>query len=49
VIGSIFAASIAGGVIALSLLLTGRASRSSRMAFGPSMILGAWVALIFPV
>jgi leader peptidase (prepilin peptidase) / N-methyltransferase len=49
VIGSIFAASITGGVIALSLLLTGRASRSSRMAFGPSMILGAWVALIFPV
>jgi leader peptidase (prepilin peptidase) / N-methyltransferase len=49
VIGSIFAASITGGVIALSMLLTGRASRSSRMAFGPSLILGAWVALIFPV
>jgi leader peptidase (prepilin peptidase) / N-methyltransferase len=46
---SIFAASITGGVIALSLLLTGRASRSSHMAFGPSMILGAWVAFFLPV
>jgi leader peptidase (prepilin peptidase)/N-methyltransferase len=46
---SIFAAFIISGVIALSLLLTGRASRSSRIAFGPSMILGAWVALFFPV
>jgi leader peptidase (prepilin peptidase)/N-methyltransferase len=49
VIVSIFAASIAGGVMALSLLLTGRASRSSHIAFGPSMILGAWVALILPL
>jgi leader peptidase (prepilin peptidase)/N-methyltransferase len=38
VIVSIFAASIAGGVIALSLLLTGRASHSSHIAFGPYMI-----------
>ena len=25
------------------------ATRSSSIAFGPSMILGAWVALMFPV
>ena len=46
---SIFAAFITGGVIALSVLLAGRASRSSHIAFGPSMILGAWVALFIPV
>jgi leader peptidase (prepilin peptidase)/N-methyltransferase len=46
---SVFAAFVTGGVIALILLLAGRASRSSRIAFGPSMILGAWVALMLPV
>ena len=46
---SVFAAFVIGGVIALILLLTRRTSRSSSIAFGPSMILGAWVALMFPV
>jgi len=46
---SVFAAFVIGGVMALILLLAGRASRSSHVAFGPSMILGAWVALMFPV
>ena len=46
---AIFAAFATGGVTALLLLLTGRASRSSRIAFGPYMILGAWVALMLPV
>jgi leader peptidase (prepilin peptidase) / N-methyltransferase len=46
---SVLAAFVIGGVIALILLLMGRASRSSHVAFGPSMILGAWVALMFPV
>ena len=46
---SVLAAFIIGGFIALILLLLRRASRSSSIAFGPSMILGAWVALIFPV
>ncbi|HEX7462811.1 MAG TPA: prepilin peptidase [Dermatophilaceae bacterium] len=46
---SVLAAFVIGGVIALILLLVGRASRSSHVAFGPSMILGAWVALMFPV
>lgn len=49
VIISVLAAFIAGGVIALILLLLGRASRSSHIAFGPSMILGGWVALMFPL
>jgi len=46
---SVLAAFLIGGVIALLLLVTRRASRSSHIAFGPSMILGAWVALMFPV
>ena len=49
VIVSVLAAFVIGGVIALILLLARRASRSSHIAFGPSMILGAWVALMFPV
>jgi len=49
VIVSVAAAFVTGGVIALILLVSGRASRSSQIAFGPSMILGAWVALMFPV
>ena len=46
---SVLAAFIIGGVLALLLLLARRASRSSHIAFGPSMILGAWVGLMFPV
>jgi len=46
---SVLAAFIIGGFIALILLLLRRTSRSSSIAFGPSMILGAWVALMFPV
>lgn len=49
VIVSVFAAFVIGGVIALILLLARRTSRKSSIAFGPSMILGAWVALMFPV
>ncbi|MDQ1538474.1 MAG: leader peptidase (prepilin peptidase) / N-methyltransferase [Actinomycetota bacterium] len=46
---SVFAAFLIGGVLSLILLLARRASRSSHIAFGPSMILGAWAALLFPV
>jgi len=49
VIISVLAAFIIGGVIGAALLVTRRAGRSSQIAFGPSMILGAWVALMFPV
>jgi leader peptidase (prepilin peptidase)/N-methyltransferase len=45
---SVLAAFVIGGLAALVLLATRRASRSSHIAFGPWMILGAWVALIFP-
>ena len=46
---SVLAAFVIGGLIAVILLLLGRAKRSSHVAFGPSMILGAWVAVMFPV
>jgi leader peptidase (prepilin peptidase)/N-methyltransferase len=46
---SVFAAFVSGGVIALILLVTRRATLKSHIAFGPSMILGAWVALMSPV
>jgi leader peptidase (prepilin peptidase)/N-methyltransferase len=46
---SVFAAFLAGGVVAMLLIVTRRAHRKSNIAFGPSMILGAWVALMFPI
>lgn len=46
---SVLAAFVMGGLIALALLLARRVTRSSHIAFGPSMILGAWVAWLFPV
>jgi leader peptidase (prepilin peptidase) / N-methyltransferase len=49
VVVSVMAAFLIGGVLALALLLARRASRSTQIAFGPSMILGAWVALMFPL
>jgi len=46
---SVFAAFVIGGLMAVILLIVGRATRSSHVAFGPSMILGAWVAVMLPV
>jgi leader peptidase (prepilin peptidase)/N-methyltransferase len=46
---SVLAAFLIGGLIGVILLIARRASRSSHIAFGPSMILGAWVAVMFPV
>lgn len=36
---------VAGGVTALALIAARRAHRRSRIAFGPFMLFGAWVAL----
>jgi leader peptidase (prepilin peptidase)/N-methyltransferase len=49
VLVSVLAAFVIGGLIAVFLLLVRHASRSSHLAFGPSMMLGAWLALMFPV
>lgn len=37
---------VIGGVLALLLILTRRATRSTRIAFGPSLLLGAMVPLL---
>jgi len=49
VIVSVLGAFVISGLVALILLVTRRVSRSTSIAFGPYMILGAWVALMFPV
>ena len=43
---SLFAAWIIGGVVALMLLVSGRARRGSHLAFGPYMLIGAAVGLL---
>ena len=42
-----FGAFLLGGVFSIVLLLTGRATRTSGIPFGPWMIAGAWVGLFF--
>lgn len=42
----LFAAWIIGGVVALVLLVSGRARRGSHLAFGPYMLIGAAVGLL---
>jgi leader peptidase (prepilin peptidase)/N-methyltransferase len=42
-----FLAFLLGGLFGLGLVLTGRASRSSGIPFGPWMLAGAWLALFF--
>ena len=49
VIVSVLGAFVISGLVALILLVTRRVSRSTSIAFGPYMILGAWMALMFPV
>jgi leader peptidase (prepilin peptidase)/N-methyltransferase len=43
----LFCAWFLGGIVAGVLILFGRARRSSAIAFGPFLIAGFWVALIF--
>lgn len=44
---SIFLAFLCGALIGLSLIALGKATQKSRMPFGPSMVLGFWLSLIF--
>ena len=46
---SVMAAFVLGGLASVVLLALRRVSRQSSIAFGPAMIAGAWVALVFPV
>ena len=43
------AAFVLGGLVSVVLLALRRVSRQSSIAFGPAMIAGAFVALVFPV
>ena len=49
VIVSVTAAFVLGGLASVVLLALRRVSRQSSIAFGPAMIAGALVALVFPV
>ncbi len=42
-----FAAFLLGGLFSIGLLFTGKATRKSGIPFGPWMLLGAWVGIIF--
>ena len=42
----IFASFLTGGVVASILLLTGRAKLKQKIAFGPFLIIGFWIALL---
>lgn len=44
---SAFAGVLIGGLISLVLLLSGRKSRRDQVPFGPSLIAGAWVAIVW--
>jgi leader peptidase (prepilin peptidase)/N-methyltransferase len=46
VLTALVAAFVAGGVVALGLLVTRRTTRSSRFAFGPFLFFGALVAVL---
>ncbi len=43
----VFAAFLLGGLYGLALIITGRASRKSGVPFGPWMLGGAWVGILF--
>jgi leader peptidase (prepilin peptidase) / N-methyltransferase len=49
VVVSVAAAFVLGGLASVVLLALRRVSRQSSIAFGPAMIAGAFVALVFPV
>jgi leader peptidase (prepilin peptidase)/N-methyltransferase len=42
-----FAAFLAGGVFSIALILIRRADRKTQIPFGPWMLLGAWIGIIF--
>jgi len=36
-----------GGIVAIGLLVSGRANRKAKIPFGPAMVIGAYAALAF--
>lgn len=43
---AVFATALIGGVVALTLVLSGEAGRKTELPYGPPMVLGAWVAIV---
>lgn len=43
---AVFSTAMIGGVLALGLLVLGRAGRNTELPYGPPMILGAWLSLV---
>lgn len=44
---SVFAAVAIGGIVSITLLLLGRVDRKTTVPFGPSLVLGSWVAIAY--
>lgn len=42
---AVFATAMIGGVVALLLVVSGKAGRSTELPYGPPMVLGAWAAI----
>lgn len=42
---AVFATAVIGGVMAMILVVAGRAGRKTELPYGPAMILGAWTAI----
>ena len=49
VIEATFLAFVIGGLVGVVLLVARRVSRTSHIAFGPAMLVGAWLAICVPV
>ncbi|HEU4318824.1 MAG TPA: A24 family peptidase [Acidimicrobiia bacterium] len=43
---AVFATAVIGGVLAVILVVSGRAGRKTELPYGPAMIIGAWTAIV---
>ena len=43
---AVFATALIGGLIAIILIIFGRAGWKSELPYGPPMVLGAWLAIL---
>lgn len=43
---AVFATAMIGGVIAIGLIVAGRAGMKTELPYGPPMVLGAWMAIV---
>ena len=43
---AVFATAVIGGVMAVVLVVSGKAGRKTELPYGPAMIIGAWTAIV---